>query len=98
MLVIATPMRERGVPRSRTDIGRGNGARGNLFIEEAGDETLGRTLRVARLSGNAPLDKAPLLPLADATLLWMGTDGFVISGFETVDGAQYAQSWWCRKA
>ena len=88
-------MRERGVPRPRGEIGTGT-VRGQLLVEEARDEMLGRTLRVARLAVGLPGDRAPLPPLNDVSLLWVGIAGFVLAGFETVGNTQYAQSWWCR--
>jgi len=89
-------MRERGVPRPRADIGSGRGAAGELLVEEARDETLGRTLRVARIAPEQPMDRAPLPALSDVVLLWAGPQGFVLSGFEQIGTAHYAQSWWCR--
>ena len=89
-------MRERGVPRPRNEIGADPGARGDLLVEEARDDILGRTVRVARLASGLPKDAAALPPLSDVTLLWMGPQGFVIAGFETVGNTQYAQSWYCR--
>jgi hypothetical protein len=89
-------MRERGAPRPRNEIGQGRSVSGDLLVEEARDETLGRTLRVARVAPQQPRDP-PLLPsLSDVVLLWMGPQGFVLAGFETIGDAQYAQSWWCR--
>jgi len=89
-------MRERGVPRPRSEIGADPGVRGDLLVEEARDDILGRTLRVARLVSGLPKDAAALPTLSDVTLLWMGPQGFVLSGFETIGSAQFAQSWWCR--
>jgi len=91
-------MRQLGVPRSRSSISQDAGVRGELLIEEARDETLGRMLRVARVAPAQPRDKSPLAPIADVVILWMGPQGFVLTGFETIGGAQYAQSWWCRSA
>ena len=96
MRVRVSRMRERGVPRPRAEIGKGNDVIGDLLIEEARDEVLGRTLRIARVAPAQPMDKPPLSPIADVVILWMGPQGFVLTGFETIDAAQFAQSWWCR--
>ena len=96
MRVAVSRMRVRGVPRPRAEVSGDAGVRGELHVEEARDEVLGRTVRIARLAGAMPMDKSPLPHLSDATILWMGPQGFVLSGFETIGTAQYAQSWWCR--
>jgi hypothetical protein len=89
-------MRTLGVPRPRRDVQQDAGVKGELLVEEARDETLGRTLCVARVAPSQPRDAALLPALADVRLLWMGPQGFVLTGFESVGSAQYAQSWWCR--
>jgi hypothetical protein len=89
-------MRVRGVPRPRNEVSGDAGVRGELHVEEARDEVLGRTLRVARLAPAQPMDPALMPALSDVVLLWAGTHGFVLGGFETIDRTQYAQSWWCR--
>jgi hypothetical protein len=38
----------------------------------------------------------PLPVLHDATLSWMGPNGFVLTGFEVINGVTYGQSLWCR--
>jgi hypothetical protein len=98
MRVVVSRMRVRGVPRQRNEVSGDAGLRGELHVEEARDELLGRVLRVARLAPTMPMDPVPLPALSDVVLLWMGPQGFVLGGFETVNGIAYAQSWWCRTA
>ncbi|MEI2828807.1 hypothetical protein [Pseudomonas mosselii] len=60
------------------------------------DAQLGRATNLAEVRPDLPMQPAPLLPLFDAKLSGMATLGFVLSGFEVIDGCTYAQSWWCR--
>ena len=89
-------MRERGVPLDRTKMRSVEGVVGDLYVEEHADERHGRTLRIARLAPERPRDPIPLPPLEDVQLLWLGGYGFVLAGFERVNNADFAQSWWCR--
>lgn len=57
---------------------------------------LGRSVRVARIAADLPLDESPLPQLLDAALVGMAVTGFVLSGIEYIDGCAFAQSWWCR--
>ncbi len=59
---------------------------------------LNRQSRVAKTSTGWPKEGPPLPLLLDVTLSTMGPTGFILSGLEEVDGALYAQSWWCREA
>jgi hypothetical protein len=70
--------------------------RGDLLIVQQRSEVLNRTANVASVHMTGAADTAPLAPLHEAALAWMGPDGFLISGVELVDGVCYAQSWWCR--
>jgi hypothetical protein len=89
-------MRQGGVPIGRKRVNHDPGVVGELFVEEHIDKDCGRTLRVARLASTGPLDSSLLPQLVDVQLLWVGNQGFVLSGVEQLNEAAYAQSWWCR--
>lgn len=96
MRVRVVCMRQRGVPVDGRHVSHAAEAAGELYVEEHVDQTLSRTLRIARLAAPGPKD-APLLPmLSDVQLLWVGNHGFVLAGFERLGSADYAQAWWCR--
>ena len=68
---------------------------GDLRIEECRDEELRRYVRTAKL---LPSDsggiEAPLLPeLLDVRIVSMSPLAFTLTGFERIDGVEYAQSW-----
>jgi ABC-type transport system involved in cytochrome c biogenesis permease subunit len=46
---------------------------------------------IFRVGGNRLIGE-----LHDATLSWMGPNGFVLTGFQIINGVAYAQSWWYR--
>jgi hypothetical protein len=68
---------------------------GDLRIEECRDEELRRYVRTAKLlPADAPAIYAPLLPeLLDVRIVSMSPQAFTLSGFERIDGVEYAQSW-----
>jgi hypothetical protein len=70
--------------------------RGNVMVNSAVSQELGRATNIARVEVGMPLDPDPLPHLLDATLAGMAVTGFVLSGIEYIDGCAYAQSWWCR--
>ena len=95
MLVrLITPMRHRGKALEQREIQAA--APCDLVIGQQRSEVLNRTASVASIHSTGAADAAPLLPLHEAVVAWMGTNGFVVSGVELVDGVCYAQSWWCR--
>ena len=66
---------------------------GDLRIEEVRDEELRRYLRTALwddLSARPAVDRQCLF---DVHIVGMSPQAFSLTGFERVDGAEYAQSW-----
>lgn len=61
---------------------------------------MGRATNLAEVLTGTGMQDQPLPPLHDARLSGMATLGFVLSGFEGIDGCgcAYAQSWWCRQS
>jgi hypothetical protein len=96
MLVLITPMRARGKALEQREIQSAAPVSGDLLIAQQRSEVLNRTANVASILMTGAADTAPLPPLREAVVAWMGTTGFVVSGVELVDGVCYAQSWWCR--
>ena len=67
---------------------------GDLRIEEVRDEELRRYLRTAQLWDDQSIKPVADRPcLYDVHLVAMSPQAFSLSGFERVDGAEYAQSW-----
>jgi hypothetical protein len=63
-------------------------------IEEVRDEKLRRYLRTALMGDDHSLLPAQDRPrLFDVHIVGMSPQAFSLTGFERVDGAQYAQSW-----
>lgn len=96
MKVRVVRMRQQGAPVERARVNHDPGIVGELFVEEHVDKSCGRTLRVARLASERPLDQSLLPMLADVQLLWCGNQGFVLAGVERIGDTNYGQSWWCR--
>ena len=53
---------------------------------------------VASLRNGAPKDPEMLLPLYEPVLVASGGTGFLLRGFESIDGASYVQEWHCEVA
>ncbi|MGK9047945.1 hypothetical protein KXR63_11325 [Stutzerimonas chloritidismutans] len=68
---------------------------GDVRIETSRSEDLGRQSEIARLVQSNPLESSVIPPLLDVALHGMSTNGFVLTGYEIIDGVAYAQSWWC---
>ena len=67
---------------------------GELRIEDCHDDELHRYLRIATLHHeSAPTYRADAPRLYDVRLMAMGSLAFTLTGFERIDGAEYAQSW-----
>lgn len=68
--------------------------RGDLRIEECRDEEMRRYVRTARLFDEANVRPSKVLPeLLDVRIMAMSPQAFTLTGFERVDGIEYAQSW-----
>lgn len=96
MHVLVTPMQLRGVALDAKARRRYPAIKGNVMVNSAVSQDLGRATNVARVEVGMPLEPDPLPQLLDATLAGMAVTGFVLSGIEYIDGCAYAQSWWCR--
>ena len=68
---------------------------GELRIEEILDEERRRYMRTATLTPTDSLGVArPILPaLLDVRIVGMSPLAFTLTGFERIDGVEYAQSW-----
>lgn len=70
---------------------------GDLRVEQCYDEDLRRHLRIARLLDPATPGHARLPPsLYDVHLIGMSPSAFTVTGFERLEGVEYAQSWLVR--
>ena len=96
MQVYATPMRRMGLALPRKEISRSEGVRGDVRVTCIMDSEMGRATNTEEIIAGPGMQEHPLPALRDARLSGMSTVGFVLTGFETVDGRAYAQSWWCR--
>lgn len=68
---------------------------GDLRVEQLYDEALLRHQRLARLVDVGRSAGPDALPaLYDPVLVAMSPQAFTLLGFERIDGAEYAQSWW----
>ena len=67
---------------------------GDLRIEETLDQGLHRYVRMASLFDTTNVLPSKKLPqLLDARLMAMSPQAFTLTGFERVEGVEYAQSW-----
>ncbi len=67
---------------------------GDLRVEQLYDDDLLRHLRVARLVHPTRAAGPDALPaLYDPMLIAMSPQAFTLTGFERIEGADYAQSW-----
>ncbi|AIL61190.1 hypothetical protein PSAKL28_19690 [Pseudomonas alkylphenolica] len=68
---------------------------GDIQISECHDAGLGRSTISAWIFSSGP--GADVIPrLLDVKITGMAQVGMNLTGIEEVDGAYYAQSWWCR--
>ena len=71
---------------------------GDLRIEEVRDEELRRYLRTALLWDEHSVRPSQDRPrLFDVHIVGMSPQAFSLTGFERLDGAEYAQSWLVQK-
>lgn len=67
---------------------------GDLRIEECLDTELRRYVRMARLvDTNSMRPGNPTPTLLDVRIMAMSPQAFTLTGFERVEGVEYAQSW-----
>ena len=67
----------------------------DVHIHESMSQSLGRSTVEAWIHCSAP-GREDIPRLLDAKVNGMAQLGMNINGIEEVDGALYAQSWWCR--
>lgn len=96
MLFKVTPRFRRGKALSHQEVQASESATGDMVVVQEISTYLNRHSSIARFQIAARNEEQPLPELHDATLSWMGPNGFVLTGFEIVAGIAYAQSWWCR--
>jgi len=96
MRMKVTPRLRRGKALSQQEIQTTEPVTGDLVVVQNMSNQLNRYSNIARFQIPAANEMQPLAELHDATLSWMGPNGFVLSGFEVIAGVAYAQSWWCR--
>jgi hypothetical protein len=99
MRFFVVPTRSRGRPVDRHELANRLPVVGDLRVEEARDETLGRYVRMARVVDPGQPKAPDLLPtLRDPVLIAMSPLAFTLSGLERVRDQDYAQSWLVRVA
>lgn len=87
-------MRYKGRPLPRREVANREPAVGDLRVEQLYDETLNRHIRIAQLLNPLrPVRPEQLPTLYDPVLLAMSPQAFTLTGFERLDGVDYAQSW-----
>lgn len=87
--------RERGIAIPADQLRKAQSFRADIQIGEHHSPVLGRVTTQATVFNHTPgPDVIP--PLLDAKVTGMATLGMNITGVEEIDGALYAQSWWCR--
>ncbi|AGZ37566.1 MAG: hypothetical protein ACOKSU_13545 [Pseudomonas sp.] len=96
MRVLIIPMRHRGIELTKQERRDFRAIAGDVYVQCVEDESLGRATNRAYLQPLTAMYSAPLPPLFDVKLSGMATLGFVLSGYEVIEGCAYAQSWWCR--
>ena len=96
MVLKVTPRRSRGKALSQQDVQRATAVLGDMVVVHVMSDEFNRYSNVAQFQQSAAAKEQPLPELHDATLSWMGPNGFVLTGIETISGVSYAQSWWCR--
>jgi len=96
MLMKVTARRHRGKALSPQQVQTTEPVYGDMVVVQGMSDQFNRYSNIARFQVSGANDVQPLPELHDATLSWMGPNGFVLTGFEVVAGVAYAQSWWCR--
>lgn len=96
MQMLVTPMRQRGIDLTPQERRQWRAVKGDVRVACVQDARMGRATNLAEVTTGPGMQNHSLPPLHDARLSGMATLGFVLSGFELIDGCAYAQSWWCR--
>lgn len=96
MRTLITQMRQRCIDLTPEQRRKAKAVQGDVRVSCVQDERMGRATNLAEVFAGPGMQDRPLPPLYDARLSGMATLGFVLSGFEVIDGCAYAQSWWCR--
>lgn len=87
-------MRYKGRPIPRRELANREAAVGDLRVEQLYDETLNRHVRTARLLNPLqPVGPEQLPTLYDPVLLAMSPQALTLTGFERIEGVDFAQSW-----
>ena len=87
-------LRRNGRPLPQREWGNREPTVGDLRVEQLYDETLRRRVRIARvLNLQRPKNPDELPTLFDPILLAMSQQALTLTGFERVEGVDYAQSW-----
>lgn len=95
MMLRIVRLRDKGKPKSKYQLKSEQPQRLDVAIEMCMDNPMGRLSRVARIQHGGPYGEDPLPRLYDAEVNSMAALAMTITGVEEVDGAMYAQSWWC---
>jgi len=98
MLVYVTPRLRRGKVLSPKDVQSAEPVHGDMVVVQVMSDQFNRYSNIAQFHITGVNELQPLPPLHDATLSWMGPNGFVLTGFAVIEGVAYAQSWRCRLA
>ena len=95
MYFLIVRRRERGVAIPPEQLRKAQALRGQIQIKESHCAELGRSTTTAWVFSPAPGED--IIPrLLDVRVTGMAQNGMSLTGLENVDGAIYAQSWWCR--
>src|SRR5258705_10892425 len=96
MYALITPMRFHGKALEQSQIRTAEPIRADVVTSHQDVSALGRYADVANVRPGDGCRDEILPALYDVRLAWMATGGFVLAGFEVINGVAYAQSWWCR--
>ncbi|MDF0731001.1 hypothetical protein P0Y43_09725 [Pseudomonas entomophila] len=95
MYFLLVRRRERGVAIPADKLKKVQPLRADVHIYYSHCQLLGRPCIEAWVFSPSPGED--IIPrLYDASVNGMAQGGMNINGFEEIDGALYAQSWWCR--
>jgi len=90
-------LRYKGRPLPQREWTNQEPALGDLRVEQLYDETLRRHVRIARVHNSSrPMGPDEIPTLLDPVLIAMSPLAFTLTGFERIDGVDFAQSWLVR--